>query len=146
VRGTTGRSSAIISSLDFDCEQRLFASAGVLQRVSLYDYADVVSRPAGGDHAPARELTSRCKLSSLAFSPFCREKLMSCDYEGGVTLWDVGTGQAVREFEAHSKRIWSVACSRLEPGLFATASDDCRVKVRRGGGGEGGGLARRGRG
>ncbi len=129
VRNTTGRSSAIISSLDFDSEQRLFASAGVLQRVSLYDFQDVVSKPAGTAQAPVRELASRFKLSSLGFSPFVRQQLLVSDYEGVVTLWDVEAGQAVREFEAHSKRIWSIDCSKTERGLFATASDDCRVKV-----------------
>ena len=43
-------------------------------------------------------------------------------------MWDVSTGALLNEFEAHSKRIWSVDFCEADPTLLASGSDDCAVK------------------
>lgn len=58
-----------------------------------------------------------------------RSHLLSSDYEGCVTLWDVDTGLAVNEYEAHDKRIWSVDSCTADSSLFVSGSDDGWIKV-----------------
>ncbi len=49
---------------------------------------------------------------------------------GVVAVWDVTTSTLVAEYEAHSKRIWSLDyCAAADPTLLASASDDCTVKL-----------------
>ena len=47
-----------------------------------------------------------------------------------MTLWDVDTGMAVNEYEAHDKRIWSVDFCTADSSLFVSGSDDGWIKVR----------------
>ena len=60
---------------------------------------------------------------------YVRSHLLSSDYEGCVTLWDVDTGVALNEYEAHDKRIWSVDYCTTDPLLFVSGSDDGFIKV-----------------
>ena len=60
---------------------------------------------------------------------YVRSHIISSDYEGCVTLWDVDTQTAVNEYEAHDKRIWSVDYSTCDPLLFVSGSDDGFIKV-----------------
>ncbi len=46
-----------------------------------------------------------------------------------MTLWDVDTGMAVNEYEAHDKRIWSVDFCTADSSLFVSGSDDGWIKV-----------------
>lgn len=43
-------------------------------------------------------------------------------------MWDVSTGGLLHEYEAHSRRIWSVDFCAADPTLLASGSDDCAVK------------------
>lgn len=61
---------------------------------------------------------------------YVRSHIISSDYEGCVTLWDVDTQTAVNEYEAHDKRIWSVDYCTADPLLFVSGSDDGFIKVR----------------
>ncbi|KAL4424991.1 hypothetical protein ABPG77_002876 [Micractinium sp. CCAP 211/92] len=135
-------SSSIISSLEFDREGSLFATAGVSKRISIYDFASVaphypaVSAPPlpGGaaavrsGAAPAVELLSRSKLSCLSWNKYIQAHIASSDYEGVVCVWDVASASLLHEYEAHSKRIWSVDFCAADPTLLASGSDDCSVK------------------
>ncbi|KAL4457892.1 hypothetical protein ABPG75_012757 [Micractinium tetrahymenae] len=135
-------SSSIISSLEFDREGALFATAGVSKRISIYDFASVaphypaVSAPPlpGGaaavrsGAAPAVELLSRSKLSCLSWNKYIQAHIASSDYEGVVCVWDVASASLLHEYEAHSKRIWSVDFCAADPTLLASGSDDCSVK------------------
>ncbi len=60
---------------------------------------------------------------------YVRSHLLSSDYEGCVTLWDVDTGLAVNEYEAHDKRIWSVDFCTADSSLFVSGSDDGWIKA-----------------
>jgi WD40 repeat protein len=51
---------------------------------------------------------------------------------GVVAVWDVTSSRVVAEYEAHAKRVWSLdycAAPGADPGLLASASDDCTVKI-----------------
>lgn len=123
-------SSSIISSLEFDRQGALFATAGVSKRISIFDYASVVpASGAPGVHAPAVELLSRSKLSCLSWNKYIQAHIASSDYEGVVGVWDVTSGALLHEYEAHSKRIWSVDFCEADPALLASGSDDCTVKL-----------------
>ena len=69
-----------------------------------------------------------CNLARL-WRRYVRSHLLSSDYEGCVTLWDVDTGLAVNEYEAHDKRIWSVDSCTADSSLFVSGSDDGWIKV-----------------
>lgn len=43
-------------------------------------------------------------------------------------MWDVASASLLHEYEAHSKRIWSVDFCAADPTLLASGSDDCSVK------------------
>eukprot|EP00898_Chlorokybus_atmophyticus_P007387 jgi/Chlat1/764/Chrsp104S01239 len=119
--------SNIVSSIEFDKDDELFATAGVSKRIKVFDFASLV-----GDcqsQTPVTEISCRSKLSCLSWNKAEKTHLASSDYEGVVTLWDVATSQSVIEFEEHEKRVWSVDFSRTEPNLLVSGSDDGKVKV-----------------
>ncbi|KAK9844035.1 hypothetical protein WJX81_002531 [Elliptochloris bilobata] len=128
-RASTRQSAAILSSIDFDRDGAIFATAGVSKRISLFEYATVLAHPTTEQHCPACELVTRSKLSCLSWNPYIQAHLVSSDYEGCATLWDTRAGAAVSEWEAHEKRIWSVDCCAADPALFCSGSDDGWVKV-----------------
>jgi protein suppressor of PHYA-105 1 len=78
---------------------------------------------------PVLELSSRSRLSCVAWSPYVKAQLASSDYEGVVQLWDANTGSELMQLEEHSKRAWAVDFSRLEPTRLVSSSDDGTVKL-----------------
>ena len=80
-------------------------------------------------HCPIVEMVTRSKLSCISWNKFISSELASSDYEGVLNVWDTSTGNLVHEYEAHSKRIWSVDFCCADPKLLATGSDDSFVKV-----------------
>ena len=117
---------------------------------SIFDFASVApNHPSPGVHAPRcghaalwlrtglplcnlMPRRSRC-LVLQAPPTCCTANLLpppSCcrGCAGVVSVWDVSTGALLNEFEAHSKRIWSVDFCEADPTLLASGSDDCAVK------------------
>lgn len=109
----------------FDNSDEVFAVAGVVPRIMLYNYRTLLSTSgtadtggrqtrgaaaaaahpaphAGPGHGPAlvAELTARTKLSCLSFSPAVRQQLLASDHEGGVALWDTVAGTTVGALQA----------------------------------------------
>lgn len=78
---------------------------------------------------PVLELSSRSRLSCVAWSHYVKAQLASSDYEGVVQLWDANTGQELMQLEEHSKRAWAVDFSRLEPTRLVSSSDDGTVRL-----------------
>lgn len=68
-RASTRQSAAILSSIDFDRDGAIFATAGVSKRISLFEYAAVLAHPTAEQHCPASELVTRSKLSCLSWNP-----------------------------------------------------------------------------
>ncbi|OIT24247.1 PREDICTED: E3 ubiquitin-protein ligase COP1-like isoform X2 [Nicotiana attenuata] len=121
-------SANIVSSIEFDRDDELFATAGVSRRIKVFEFASVVNEPADAQ-CPIVEMSTRSKLSCLSWNKCTKNQLASSDYEGIVTVWDVTTRQSVMEYEEHEKRAWSVDFCHTEPSLLVSGSDDCKVKV-----------------
>ncbi len=128
-RPSLRQASSIISSVEFDRDGTLFATAGVSKRISVFEHATIVRAPGTLVHCPIIEMVTRSKLSCLTWNRYVASHLASSDYEGVVTVWDVNTSGMVQEYEAHSKRIWSVDYCAADPTLLASGSDDCTVKI-----------------
>ncbi|KAI3440906.1 uncharacterized protein J3R85_002937 [Psidium guajava] len=121
-------SANIVSSIEFDRDDELFATAGVSRRIKVFDFSTVVNEPSDV-HCPVVEMSTRSKLSCLSWNKYAKNHIASSDYEGIVTVWDVDTRQSLMEYEEHEKRAWSVDFSRTEPSMLVSGSDDCKVKV-----------------
>ncbi|KAL2475707.1 E3 ubiquitin-protein ligase COP1 [Abeliophyllum distichum] len=126
--GDIFHSANIVSSIEFDRDDELFATAGVSRRIKVFEFSSVVNEPANVQ-CPVVEMTTRSKLSCLSWNKYIKHHIASSDYEGIVTVWDVTTRQSVMEYEEHEKRAWSVDFSRTEPSMLVSGSDDCKVKV-----------------
>uniref|UniRef100_A0A5B7BN95 Putative E3 ubiquitin-protein ligase COP1-like n=1 Tax=Davidia involucrata TaxID=16924 RepID=A0A5B7BN95_DAVIN len=118
----------IVSSIEFDRDDELFATAGVSRRIKVFEYSSVMNEPEDVQ-CPIVEMSTRSKLSCLSWNKYTRNHIASSDYEGIVTVWDVTTRESVMEYEEHEKRAWSVDFSRTEPSMLVSGSDDCKVKI-----------------
>ncbi|KNC77536.1 hypothetical protein, variant [Sphaeroforma arctica JP610] len=122
--------SSIVSSIEFDKEGQYFATAGVSKSIKLFDFDAMAADPRAVDrHIPSREMTSTAKISCLAWNPYIKQQIASCDYDGLVQLWDTVTGQATCKLQEHDKRAWSVNFCERNPQLLASGSDDSKVKI-----------------
>ncbi|KAI3741015.1 hypothetical protein L1987_58679 [Smallanthus sonchifolius] len=126
--GDLFHSANIVSSIEFDRDDELFATAGVSRRIKVFEFASVVNEQADVQ-CPIVEMPTRSKLSCLSWNKYTKQEIASSDYEGIVTVWDVNTCQSVMEYEEHEKRAWSVDFSRTEPTMLVSGSDDCKVKI-----------------
>ncbi|CAI8586524.1 unnamed protein product [Vicia faba] len=126
--GDIFHSANIVSSIEFDRDDDLFATAGVSRRIKVFDFSAVVNEPTDA-HCPVVEMTTRSKLSCLSWNKYAKNQIASSDYEGIVTVWDVTTRKSLMEYEEHEKRAWSVDFSRTDPSMLVSGSDDCKVKV-----------------
>ncbi|KAF6261294.1 WD40-repeat-containing domain protein [Scenedesmus sp. NREL 46B-D3] len=136
VRGTVraaadvlGGGSAMVSTAAFDRDDEYLATAGVSKRIRIFEYAAITSSACDGIVYPVLELSTRSRLSCVAWSSYVKAHLASSDHEGVVTLWDANTGGELVQFEEHSKRAWAVDFSRLEPTRLVSCSDDATVKL-----------------
>ncbi|KAL1562494.1 coatomer subunit alpha [Salvia divinorum] len=127
-QGDLFHSANIVSSIEFDRDDELFATAGVSRRIKVFEFSSVVNEPADVQ-CPVAEIMTRSKLSCLSWNKYTKSHIASSDYEGIVTVWDVTTRQSVMEYEEHEKRAWSVDFSPTEPSMLVSGSDDCKVKV-----------------
>ncbi|KAG5081446.1 hypothetical protein AAZX31_02G251400 [Glycine max] len=126
--GDIFHSANIVSSIEFDRDDDLFATAGVSRRIKVFDFSAVVNEPTDA-HCPVVEMSTRSKLSCLSWNKFAKNQIASSDYEGIVTVWDVTTRKSLMEYEEHEKRAWSVDFSRTDPSMLVSGSDDCKVKI-----------------
>ncbi|KAL0310755.1 UNVERIFIED_CONTAM: E3 ubiquitin-protein ligase COP1 [Sesamum angustifolium] len=124
--GDLFHSANIVSSIEFDRDDELFATAGVSRRIKIFEFSSVVNEPSDVQ-CPVAEMSTRSKLSCLSWNKYAKNHIASSDYEGIVTVWDVTTRQSVMEYEEHEKRAWSVDFSRTEPSMLVSGSDDCKV-------------------
>ncbi|XP_057725717.1 E3 ubiquitin-protein ligase COP1 [Arachis stenosperma] len=126
--GDLFHSANIVSSIEFDRDDDLFATAGVSRSIKVFDFSGVVNEPADS-HYPVVEMSTRSKLSCLSWNKYSKNQIASSDYEGIVTVWDVTTRKSLMEYEEHEKRAWSVDFSKTDPSMLVSGSDDCKVKV-----------------
>ncbi|KAJ7964794.1 E3 ubiquitin-protein ligase COP1 [Quillaja saponaria] len=126
--GDLSHSANIVSSIEFDRDDELFANAGVSRRIKVFDFSSVVNEPVDV-HCPIADMSTRSKLCCFSWNKYAKNHIASSDYEGIVTAWDVNTHQSLMEYEENEKRAWSVDFSRTEPSMLVSGSDDCKVKV-----------------
>ncbi len=67
-RASSRQPAAILSSIEFDRDRSMFATAGVSKRISLYSFDDVLEHSHVQEHCPASELITRSKLSCLSWN------------------------------------------------------------------------------
>ncbi|XP_048447048.1 E3 ubiquitin-protein ligase COP1 isoform X4 [Pyrus x bretschneideri] len=126
--GDLFHSANIVSSIEFDRDEELFATAGVSRCIKVFEFSSLVNEPTD-IHCPIVEISSRSKLSCLSWNMYTKNHIASSDYEGIVTVWDVNTRQSMMEYEEHEKRAWSVDFSCTDPSMLVSGSDDCKVKI-----------------
>ncbi|MCO5614462.1 hypothetical protein L7F22_068744 [Adiantum nelumboides] len=118
----------MVCSLNFDCDDEYFATAGVSRRIKIFD-CNALLEGSSEVHYPVIEMSSRRKLSCVCWNKFRKNLLSSSDLEGFIQLWDVTTGQTSMELKEHSKCAWSVDFSHFDSSRLASGSDDCFVKL-----------------
>ncbi|CAA2981398.1 E3 ubiquitin- ligase COP1-like [Olea europaea subsp. europaea] len=101
--GDRFHSTNIVSSIDFDRDDELFATAGVSRCIKVFDFSLVVNEHADV-HCPVVEMSTQSKLSCLSWNKYSKNLIASSDYEGIVTIWDATTQQNLMEYEEHEKR------------------------------------------
>lgn len=123
--------SKIISSIEGDYTGGLFATAGVMKRINIYNLNNIIERKNENTtkNFPILQMQCDAKISCLSWNPFHENKLCSADYEGNLNLYDTTEGKIVNSWTEHEKRCWSVDTSVLDPQKFVSGSDDCKVKI-----------------
>jgi E3 ubiquitin-protein ligase RFWD2 len=122
------RASNIVSSIEFDRESEFLATAGVTKRIKIFEFSNIL-RNLADVHYPVKEIQATAKLSWIVWNPYIRNHMASSDYDGTIVLWDVHRGESLREYEEHESRAWSVDFCKPNPTIFASGSDDGRVKL-----------------
>ncbi|XP_055636606.1 E3 ubiquitin-protein ligase COP1-like isoform X1 [Toxorhynchites rutilus septentrionalis] len=121
--------STIVSSIEFDKDNELFAIAGVTKRIKIFDYYTAIRDAAADINYPINEMVCNSKISCVIWNNYFKEVLASSDYEGIVSIWDVGTKSRTKAYEEHDKRCWCVDFNEVDTRLLASGSDDARVKL-----------------
>ena len=86
--------ASIVSSIEFDKDQELFAIAGVTKRIKVYNY-NTVLKDTVDIHYPCIEMVCGSKISCVAWSAFHQSTLASSDYDCTVIVWDALTASKV---------------------------------------------------
>ncbi|XP_039762158.1 E3 ubiquitin-protein ligase COP1-like [Pararge aegeria] len=120
--------STIVSTIEFDKDDEFFAIAGVTKRIKVFEFGAVV-RDAVDVHYPCAEMQCAHKISCVSWNSYHKHVLASSDYEGTVSVWDVGAAVRTRALQEHDKRAWSVHFNRADVRLLASGGDDARVKL-----------------
>ena len=86
--------ASIVSSIEFDKDQEMFAIAGVTKRIKIYNY-NTVLKDTVDIHYPCVEMVCGSKISCVAWSAFHQNTLASSDYDCTVIVWDALTASKV---------------------------------------------------
>lgn len=115
---------------DFDADDAFFATVSISRRVKVYEN---VLQQQTLVHYPVWQATTRSKLSSVSWSSYVRPHLLTADYDGSIVLWDVSTGctasAEASHFDEHTRRVWSLQFSTLDPLRFVSGSDDGTMRL-----------------
>ncbi|KAI8148598.1 WD40-repeat-containing domain protein [Fennellomyces sp. T-0311] len=151
-------SSSIISSIEFDRDDEFFAIGGVSREIKIFDTSMIAQasplendaaneewprgvrdlrgsgfighfQPSQLIHCPVKIISVGQKLSCLSWNMYVKSHIASSDYEGTIRLWDVNEGQAIRTFDEHERRTWSVDMCAANPTYLASGGDDSTVKI-----------------
>jgi WD40 repeat protein len=90
--------TASVSSVAYTTDGKLMATASDDQEIVIYSAGDIVQRLQGHE----------TYVNTIAFSPN-NQTLASADENGVIRLWDVETGQPLRDFEGHEQAVRSLS-------------------------------------
>lgn len=121
-------SASIVSSIEFDKDNEIFAIAGVTKKIKLFEYSMVV-KDTLTMHYPITEMECKSRISCISWSSYYKSLMASSDYEGTVGIWDVYAHKQIKSFQEHEKRCWSVDFNKVDTNLVSSASDDGKVKL-----------------
>jgi hypothetical protein len=97
-------SSSIVSSIEFDMNHEVFATAGVSKRIQFFNYRDVCagapSTSGSGNPGQQHSISTRSKLSCLSYNKHVRNHIASSDYEGGGLYKLTHSSKAPGHFES----------------------------------------------
>jgi E3 ubiquitin-protein ligase RFWD2 len=120
--------SRIVSCIEFDRDDTVFAAGGVTKDIKIFDFSMLPS-PHPSIHCPMRVLRCGHKISCLSWSPYLQWQLASSDYEGHIDIWDCSRGTKTQSFTDHTRRAWSVDVCKANPTWVASGSDDHTVRI-----------------
>jgi len=123
--------TSMLCSIAIDAREEYVATAGINKSIKVYRFADMVdpTKDPAALRYPVLEILSRSKLSCICYNTYIHHRLATSDYEGVVELWDTQVNSEVASFEEHSRRVWAIDCSPLDPNLLVSGSDDGCVKL-----------------
>jgi hypothetical protein len=148
-------SAALITCMGFNRPEHVLAVGDASRQVRLYDAACFRAHPEAG-RIPMRTISTPAKIrfvvvfssksrsshsfSGLHWNTVLGHLIAVADYDGGVHVFDAGTGVKfwkVRRWvmraanvklgsqtNGHSRRAWSVFFSQHQPSMFASGSSD----------------------
>ena len=118
----------LVSSIDFDKDEEIFATGGTAKQLKVYNYQSIFDNRKGLE-CPIQDISCDGKITSLSFNHFLQGKLGSCDIDGGVILSDIHVGSHIRVWKEHQGRCWAVHWNQHDPKIIASGSDDGTVKI-----------------
>lgn len=133
----------LISSIEFNANGSIFATAGVTKRIKVFEFASVIEppcpstnnrsgdppNPAAHHHYPILEIPTTSKLSCLSWSREQPSILAASTYKGDILVHDTETNTHVQSLREHTKRTWFIDFSQLKPSHLISGSDDHTVKL-----------------
>ncbi|KAL3615697.1 ornithine decarboxylase antizyme with +1 programmed ribosomal shift Spa1 [Castilleja foliolosa] len=121
-------SDKVICSMCFDRDEEYIATAGVAKKIKIFEVGSFLDNDVDVQY-PVLEISNGAKISCISWNTYIRNYLVSCDFDGVVQTWDVNTGNRFSRHKEHQNRLWSVDFSRVDPMRFASAGDDCSVRL-----------------
>jgi E3 ubiquitin-protein ligase RFWD2 len=88
--------------------------------------ATLLQREETPQQYPIIELKTSAKISSMSWNRYILPHLISSDYEGAITLWDVSQSKQLCRFSEHERRTWSCHFNPINPTMFASGGDDSK--------------------
>lgn len=125
----------LISSIQFNAQSDLFATAGVTKRIKIFDFNAIIqsssssSTSTNNHHFPILDIPTQSKISCLSWNPHHLPILAASTYNGHILIHNTQTNTSLHSIQAHSQRAWYVDYSSQKPSLLLSASDDKTVKL-----------------
>lgn len=112
----------IVDTVAFQPKGTLLASGGHDGKIRLFDLVKNVQQKEINAHFTIVQKNNvQQPIYSVVFSPDGKQ-LLSCSYDGSIKLWDVASGNMVKEFKAYETKTFEKG--HQEPVYAATFSQD----------------------
>jgi len=130
-----------VRCMGFNYTDEVLAVSGSSKKLELFHTSDIPYHEgmggeggcdgagAGGKTWSSRMLECGGVVVGMSWNPRGKTQLCTSDLGGKILLWDVEACSSLTEWNHHKKSCWSLHFSNLTPNLFASASDDCTVRL-----------------